>query len=428
MSIFERVYEDIVSRLDRAKSGLLNCIPSPFHRFREVFPGLEMGTYYLFSANSKVGKTQIADTMCVYEPLFYAIEHNLKIHWFYFTWEMSIEQKYRQFLCHLVYKLSNKTIRLDTKQLRSVNADQRLPEEILDLLKTEEYQKYIKYFEENVTLIEDIRNPTGVKKFLEDYADRMGTTHTVKKEFYDKKGDIMDVKEVFDYYEPNDPELYNIVIFDHISLINTEQGLDLRKTIELFSNKILVRLRNRYRFTFVVIQQQAASQESNENFKLDKLRPTADGLADAKATFRDADVFFGLYSPYRYKIPSYLKYDITFFKDNIRFLELIGSREGGGGNVCPLYFDGAVNFFEELPLPTIITDLGDEKPNPELQSIYRRISSIRQKISLVALCLSSVKSKLFTNGNSLWNFWIFRRWKNYKYNNKSWWYCRFISR
>ena len=386
MSIFERVYEDILTRLDRAKSGLLNCIPSPFARFREVFPGLEMGTYYLFSANSKVGKTQIADTVCVYEPLFYAIEHNLKIHWFYFTWEMSIEQKYRQFLCHLVYRLSNKTIRLDTKQL------------------------------------------SGVKKFLEDYADRMGTTHTVKKEFYDKKGEVLDIKEVFDYYEPNDPELYNIVIFDHISLINTEQGLDLRKTIELFSNKILVRLRNRYKFTFVVIQQQAASQESNENFKLDKLRPTADGLADAKATFRDADVFFGLYSPYRYKIPSYLKYDITFFKDNIRFLELIGSREGGGGNVCPLYFDGAVNFFEELPLPTIITDLGDEKPNPELQVIYRRISSIRQRASLVALCISSVKSKLCINGNSLWNFWIFRRWKDYKYHNKSRWFSRFISR
>ena len=39
------------------------------------------------------------------------------------------------------------------------------------------------------------------------------------------------------------------------------------------------------------------------------------------------------------------------FRDNIRFLEILGGREGGGGVICPLYFDGAVNYFKELPLP-----------------------------------------------------------------------------
>jgi hypothetical protein len=47
-------------------------------------------------------------------------------------------------------------------------------------------------------------------------------------------------------------------------------------------------------------------------------------------------------------------YDITFFKDNIRFLEVIASREGGGNTMCPLYFDGAVNYFNELPPPSDI--------------------------------------------------------------------------
>ena len=412
MSIFNRVYDDLLDRLTRTESGLLNCIPSPFPRFQEVFPGLEKGVYYLFTANSKIGKTQIADYVCVYTPLFYAIEHDIRVHWIYFSWEMSKEQKYRQFLCYLLYRLSNKSIRIDTKQLRSVNTTNPLPKETLELLQTAEYQKCIQYFEENVTIIDDIRNPTGVKLFLEEYAGKTGVIHTTNKELRTKKDGVVELKNVFDYYEPFDPELYTIVIFDHISLISSEQGLDLRKTIELFSNKILVRLRNRFKFTFVVIQQQAASQESNENYKLDKLRPTADGLADAKATFRDADVFLGLYSPYRYKIPSYFKYDITVFKDNIRFLELIGSREGGGGNVCPLYFDGAVNFFEELPTPTIITGAGDEKPNPELQHFYRRLANIRNRISLVALSLGQAKTKLLKNGKSLRNFWIFWRRKN----------------
>ena len=28
----------------------------------------------------------------------------------------------------------------------------------------------------------------------------------------------------------------------------------------------------------------------------------------------------------------------------------MGGREGGAGVTCPLYFDGAVNYFKELPL------------------------------------------------------------------------------
>lgn len=36
-------------------------------------------------------------------------------------------------------------------------------------------------------------------------------------------------------------------------------------------------------------------------------------------------------------------------KLNIRFLEILGGREGGAGTICALYFNGAVNYFKELP-------------------------------------------------------------------------------
>ena len=48
----------------------------------------------------------------------------------------------------------------------------------------------------------------------------------------------------------------------------------------------------------------------------------------------------------------YLGYDITKWQDNIRFMEIIAGREGGGGTLSPLFFDGGVNFFAELPKPT----------------------------------------------------------------------------
>ena len=58
----------------------------------------------------------------------------------------------------------------------------------------------------------------------------------------------------------------------------------------------------------------------------------------------------GLYSPFKYGLPEYEGYDITKFRNHIRFMEVIEDRDyGANGSICPLYFDGAVSFFSELP-------------------------------------------------------------------------------
>lgn len=54
--LFDRVYEDLIKRRDRSLSGELNCIPYGLPRFEVENPGIEQGTYYIVTANSKVGK------------------------------------------------------------------------------------------------------------------------------------------------------------------------------------------------------------------------------------------------------------------------------------------------------------------------------------------------------------------------------------
>ncbi len=161
-------------------------------------------------------------------------------------------------------------------------------------------------------------------------------------------------------------------IIDHIGLIDTQKfhgrQLDLRESISLLSANYFVKLRNRYNYIPVAIQQQAAASESVEHGKARQNKPTLDGLGDNKTTQRDFNVIVGLYSPFRYSVPSYFGYDVTFFKDNIRFLEILGGREGGAGTICPLYFDGAVNYFKELPKP-------DNKEG--IKNVYRFIEKIR---------------------------------------------------
>lgn len=257
-------------------------------------------------------------------------------------------------------------LRISPTDLKSVNSNRVLSKEILDILK--KYKPYFDKIQEVVEFVDDIRHGFGMYNLVRDYAMANGVIHKRKIEIDNK------ITEVEDYYEPNDPEEYVMVIIDHISLISSEKRngvqLNLHESISALSSDYLLKLRNRFNYIPVVIQQQSAAQESVENKKANKLKPSLDGLADNKLTARDANLILGLFSPFRHEISDYLGYDITFFKDNIRFLEVLGGREGGGGTICPLYFDGAVNYFKELPLPN---------NKDEILNVQNFIKSVRNK-------------------------------------------------
>ena len=352
--IYKRVIQDIEDKRERVLSGEVNCLPSPFKRYRDTWPGIEQGKYLIVTANVKIGKTQIADEIALYNSFIYAFEHRdkIRVKIFYFTLEMSKEKKYRQFMCYLLYRLTKGKIRIDPQNLRSINEEKPLPVEILDILKSEEFVEYYNFFEENVVFIDDIRNPTGIYQFCAEYAIKNGIQHKKKVVFKDGEE-----RELDDYYEQEDKEEYRIVIVDHYRLLKTERGLTLRDTIDLWSSRHAIALRDKYNYTIVGIQQQAAAQEGNENAKLGKLKPTLDGLGECKTTQQDADLVIGLFSPFRHQIREYEGYNINKFRDHIRFMEVLAGRDGGGGDICPLYFDGAVNFFKELPLPDDVEGL-----------------------------------------------------------------------
>lgn len=300
------------------------------------------------------GKTQISDYLFLYTPFFFAFNNRDKIRLkiFYFTLEMSKEQKYMQFMCHLIFILSKGNIRVTPRELRSVESSNPLSQDILDILASDIYKEYFKFFEQTVVFIDNIKNPFGIYKFMREYAKTHGTQHTKNIKFKDEHTGEEFEQEVDDYYEPHDPEEYVICSVDHLALLSPENGGNVRDAMVKFSSDYAITLRNKYKYILDIVIQQAAAQESLENFKNSKLKPSLDGYGDAKIVSRDADVIIGLFSPIRHGLPVYEGYDIVKFKDNIRFMETIAGREGGGGSVCPLIFDGGTNYFAELPLPT----------------------------------------------------------------------------
>ena len=395
MDRFERAIQNLRARRQRILDGLINCIPLPFNRLSKWWPGIERKKYIICTANQKVGKSKLCDFLYVYQALFYAMEHpnQLKLNILYFTLEMGQEEKYYEFISYLLNKLDN--IRISPSNLKSVDAKQPVSEEILDLLETEKYKKYVDYYKQHVEYVDDIKNPTGIYKKVKDFMSSKGKFHYKKVKIKDEFGIINEVDKK-DYFEYNDSEEYNIVIIDNYSNLSLEQGMNKMANIDKWS-KYAIELRDSYELIIVGIQHQAQSQEGIENQKLNKLYPSADGLADCKTTSRDLNMLIGLFSPFKYGISEYGGFDITKFKNNIRFLLIIEDRDyGSGGQICPLLFDGEVSSFSELPLP--------EDKN-SIEKVYKYINTVIRKTTASVFLLKNNKKNIKNNRQKLFNKW-----------------------
>lgn len=354
------LYKDVIDfinyRRNRVINNELNCIPFNLPGFEEYLPGVEHAQYVIITANQKVGKTQICDFLYLYTVIEYVMSINdpsivdVDIH--YFSLEVNKQKKLMQLMCYLLFNLTGQKIRISLKGLGSVFKDRIIDQEIIDILESEPFQKILDFYDKHVHIVDNVRNPFGIFNTIKNAALKHG--HFEKKiiDWEDPKTKQISKKEVNGRFIKNNPNHYLIGIIDHYALMQPEKGqTSTRDAIVKFSSEYALELKNDYLATIVAIQQQAQSQESVENKKYEKLLPSVDGLGDAKITGRDVDLMIGLFSPYRHEYSTYAGYDINYWKNNFRILNIPANREGSGDAQIPLMFDGATNFFCVLPRP-----------------------------------------------------------------------------
>jgi hypothetical protein len=158
--------------------------------------------------------------------------------------------------------------------------------------------------------------------------------------------------------------------------------------VDKMSEYFVKYLRNRYHFTCVAIQQQASESEGLEAIKAKKMMPTAATLGDSKYTARDANLVLGLFDPSKFGLKEFAGYTIDDngfgLSTNGRFLKVIANRDGEMGGMCPLFFDGAVCNFEELPRPndTEIDKFYDKTKQLRVNRL-QRLNSIKKVLTFL---------------------------------------------
>ena len=369
------------NKADR-EAGKQISIPNPFPRMAKFFPGIQKGRYFNITANSKIGKTQITDFLFLYYPFLLKEFSNTnikpKVH--YFSLEMSKEDKIKQAMAFFIYFFKGK--RLSSDKLDSLFDDYILGNDVVNDL--DDIDPILRRFQDYVTFYDNIANPFGIYKQMRDYANSHG-------HYVDKDGNVLSLEKIKSdekeqlkifRYIPDDEDEYNIVIIDHASLITPEKEDEkaknpLHNAMSRLSNKYLMRMRDRWKYIPVLVQQQAQAQEGVENMKLGQLRPSHNGLADNKLLGRDCDVMMGLFAPARYNITEHLGYDIRKLGDNHRELLIILNRRGNAV-ATQLYFDGAVNYFRELPEASMMT--AETYDNIKKNNVIREIYGIKPEL------------------------------------------------
>lgn len=364
--------KDIIANLQKRKdnisSGGINCIPFPFPTVRKYLPGIEQEQFVVITASTKIGKTQVSSYMYLYTVLEYCFLHpeQCSCHIIYVPLEESVARITERYMSHLLWQLNG--MRVSPAQLRSTSTENPAPQEALDLLNTKPYQDRLQFFERCVEFDTEDFNPTGIRNRCVAYAKSVGTvlTHTVKS----NNDDTVDI-EVFDEYIPDDPNHFKLLFLDHLSLIDNEKGMNKKQSMDKLTEYCVKYLRNRYKYTCVVVQQQAFEQEGLEAIKQKNIMPTLAGLSDSKYSSRDSNVVLGLFSPHKFGLDTWLSYDIKKLGNYARFLKILAARDYEGDISFGLFFDGATCDFTELPKP-------DELD--KLDKVYIRAEDMRKQL------------------------------------------------
>lgn len=365
---FQKHVERIKENKAKIESGSYNCIPftEKFPRLSTYLPGIIKGTYYIVTANSGVGKTQLTKYMFVRTPYDFIKNHpetGLKLKIIYFALEESLEEFINTIIVAWLAETYN--IHIDVLALQSML--ESLPQDIID--KIEEGKRYFEDLFECVDVVDSVSNPYGMYKYLREYSNNNGHHYWTQLNLQEGEEKLLithDKYESFDkgkksnwkysHYEPHNPNEYVVAISDHISLLtpetdfNTGQKMNLHGTMGKWSaDYCRKQITKHWKYVVVNVQQQAAAAENVDHFKANKLEPSLANLADNKLTARDALVIIGLFAPDRYELNKYMGYDIITLKDNFRSLLILKNRIGKPNLKLPLFYDGAVNLFKEMP-------------------------------------------------------------------------------
>ena len=360
---YDHFLELVLKEVDKGIEGINTGIPLPLKRLETFINGIQKQFYVLIGGASGTGKTAIADLLYAMGPYLWIKAQEklpedkrskIKLKVLYRSMERSKKYKIQKWTCIYLYLKHRITIDVPTLNGWSSKLFDITPE-IRE--KITSASKFINdMLNSGIVEIHDgAENPTGIMKDVFTYANSVGKLETVKR--ISKEGNEYSEK----VYTPHDPDLYTIIIEDHLGKLKLERGFDLKKTIDKMSEYNGL-FRDIFGFTVVAISQFNRSLSDSTRMKNKVLAPEPSDFKESSNTYEDADLVLALFNPYKLKISTDLGYDVPSFVTSKRYnryrsLWVLKNSFGIDDVGMGLLFRGEMGLWEELPKPEDKADL-----------------------------------------------------------------------
>lgn len=342
------MYKELLEDINKGIAGNNSGIPMVFKKLSTTVNGIQKYIMTLVGGNSGTGKTAYVDLaycLGVYDWWYQNKDKtDIKIKIIYRSMERSKKYKLAKWLCLKLY-MDHKII-IDTKTLFGWQGKKfELDESLIKLI--EGYQDYFDEMLESgiVEIIDGAENPTGIYRHIQAYANLNGKTEQISE--FSKR------------YVPNDPNLYTIIILDHIGKCKSESNngkyLDRKEISDKISEYMGI-VRDTYGFSPVIISQFNRSIGNIDRFKSKDVSPEPDDFKSSSNMYEDCDVAIALFNPYKLKINDFLGYDIPKFvsplgENRFRSVSVLKNSYGVDDVIIGMNFLGECGHFREIASP-----------------------------------------------------------------------------
>lgn len=339
-AIEEYSRDSILYEVARGMAGKNQGLNNGLGRANEFVHGLQQGTGYLIGGESGTAKTTLVDYMHWLCPYYDAKQKKRKFKKVYFSWELAKVRKKVRIASALIAHQYH--IRLPVAYILS-KGKYRISQEHWQIVK-----KIESTVEEMFSDVQMINDPCNSRKFIQiltKLAEANG--RFTKMTTLDEHGDK---SEIITGYTPKDPDAVFEITIDHLSYADEDPGYSLKQTMDKIS-KACVWFRNMCNFSYTIIQQFGSDMQTTDRRKLDKneVAPMRLDFADSKYTYRDADIVWGLISPFQFGFPEYKGYDVSRLRTSFIQAFLMKNRDAPGAFNYPLFMDPIAHTFEVLP-------------------------------------------------------------------------------
>lgn len=330
-------FDDLNNEANRGMEGKNSSVPMGFDRLNK-YVSIKKRIYTLVFGATGTGKSAFVHEAYVLNPFewWWKNRHrtNVTIRIALFSMERSKVYTLAKWLSRKIF-VDHGVILPIPKMLGWWDTKMSKDEHDLFLM----YEDYINELCEVVDIVEGGQNPTGIYKYLKNYAEA--------------NGKIEQIDEYHRIYIPNKENEIVIPIADHLGLTRPEKGMSKKEAIDKVSEHFQ-HARDFYGYSPVAVSQINRDISNPIYQKMDVVEPNLDQVKESGRPCEDSDCVMSIFQPSRYKTndPSYnvdkfIKADTG--GDYFRKIKVLKNTYGESDVGVGMGFLGFAGMFKELP-------------------------------------------------------------------------------